>query len=422
MRAEELLNRHGPYCCEAVNFDGGDEYSANVYRTAPELHVIMHHRFDTLIESAKLKDSDFDLPRWYQQMVVHTFAPEHQSCFLSRDGERMGSALAIGAQQVLECEIPWPGLDPPDLCRFTVKSMGYNIRIYDMYLSTALNVPAKVFENIYLDLPNYYAVQVRKYFRRPWFSLRELEGELKVIFADPVCENNMAQAVEVNTIELDSGVELNAASNSLVLPGTYTAIQRNAGIPRDFTQLIPEPVVVIVHINGHPARTLIDSGSLSDFMSAELAHQLGIKAFELEKPIPVHLAVQGSRAMINTGCRATVEYQRVKTDRYFDVVNLLNYNIIPGTPFLYQHKVSFSFNPTTVVIGSSQALQIEGKNMRILQSHAADVLEDQLEAAREELRQYAAPICKEASDSPLPPLRAINHRIPLVDEEKVYSW
>lgn len=60
--------------------------------------------------------------------------------------------------------------------------------------------------------------------------------------------------------------------------------------------------------------------------------------------------------------------------------------------------------------------------MRILQSHAADVLEDQLEAAREELRQYAAPICKEASDSPLPPLRAINHWIPLVDEEKVYSW
>ena len=65
---------------------------------------------------------------------------------------------------------------------------------------------------------------------------------------------------------------------------------------------------------------------------------------------------------------------------------------------------------------------MEGKQVRVLQSQATDILEDELEATRRELREYAASICKEASDSPLPPLRVINHRIPLMDESKVYSW
>ena len=136
----------------------------------------------------------------------------------------------------------------------------------------------------------------------------------------------------------------------------------------------------------------------------------------------MHLAVRGSRAKINFGCRATLEYQLIKENRYFDVINLLNYDIILGTPFLFQHRVSFGFNPTAVAIGSASTLPIEGKQVRVLQSHTAEVLEDRLETARRQLREYAEPICKEASDSPLPPLRAINHRIPLIDESKVYSW
>lgn len=48
--------------------------------------------------------------------------------------------------------------------------------------------------------------------------------------------------------------------------------------------------------------------------------------------------------------------------------------------------------------------------------------EGNLEKVREELRQYAAPICKSAEETPLPPLRAINHTIPLIYENKVYHW
>ena len=100
-----------------------------------------------------------------------------------------------------------------------------------------------------------------------------------------------------------------------------TAIQRNAATPRDLKRLIPEPIVLVVLINGKPAHALLDSGSLSDFVSAKLAHQLGLDSFELLKPLPVHLAVQGSRAKINYGCRARLEYQRIKEERYFDENN-----------------------------------------------------------------------------------------------------
>ncbi|KAI0631940.1 hypothetical protein C8Q77DRAFT_1122855 [Trametes polyzona] len=122
-----------PYCCAAAGFDGGDEYDANVYRTSPLLHVIMHYRFDTLIESVRLKDPDFDLPRWYRQMVVHSFAPDHQSCYLSARGERMGHALAIGTQRILEATIPWPDRTMADVMRFSCVQRGAMVRVFDMY-------------------------------------------------------------------------------------------------------------------------------------------------------------------------------------------------------------------------------------------------------------------------------------------------
>ena len=132
--------------------------------------------------------------------------------------------------------------------------------------------------------------------------------------------------------------------------------------------------------------------------------------------------MQDFHTKINYGCRAVLEYQKIKCEHYFDIANILNYDIILGTPFLFQHKVSLSFNFIVVVVGLLQALPLEGKRIWILQSYAADVLRDQLQAARTELQKYAAPICKEANDSPLPLLHAINHSIHLIDESKVYSW
>ena len=35
--------------------------------------------------------------------------------------------------------------------------------------------------------------------------------------------------------------------------GSWAALQCNATIPKDFTHTVPKPVVVVVHLNGHPA-------------------------------------------------------------------------------------------------------------------------------------------------------------------------
>ncbi len=203
---------------------------------------------------------------------------------------------------------------------------------------------------------------------------------------------------------------------------SLVAIQHNAAALRDVSCLIPDPIAVILNVNGQPARALLDSGSLVDFMSAKLAHQLGVQVFELTKPLPVHLAVQGSRTKINLGCCTRLEHQHIKSEQYFNILNLLNYDPILGTPFMFRHKISFRLNPVMVVVGSVEALPIKGKQLRTLLSHAAEVYGDHLEETQCELREYAAPICVEASDSPLPPLRAINHHIPLIDPEKTYPW
>ena len=55
----------------------------------------------------------------------------------------------------------------------------------------------------------------------------------------------------------------------------------------------------------------------------------------------------------------------------FDVVNLDNYNVILGTPFLYQHQVAMGFNPSCVIVGSSEPLELEGLEVMTLNSPAA---------------------------------------------------
>ncbi|KIY60872.1 hypothetical protein CYLTODRAFT_318097, partial [Cylindrobasidium torrendii FP15055 ss-10] len=129
-------------------------------------------------------------------------------------------------------------------------------------------------------------------------------------------------------------------------------LERNAASARDFTRKVPHPLVVEVFIAGHPCRALLDSGSVADFISGKVLDQLKLKSHPLEKPIDLHLAVQGSRSKVNFGTRQRIEYQGINEERYFDVANLTSYDLVLGTPFLFQHKVSFGLNPCHIVIGS----------------------------------------------------------------------
>ncbi|KAI0077771.1 hypothetical protein K474DRAFT_1620737, partial [Panus rudis PR-1116 ss-1] len=332
----------------------------------------------------------------------------------------MGDAVVEGLAYVFNEAIPMPEvLRDSSAPRFRCYRKDDNeIAIDDTYLSYLTLVPECVLRMPCFDLVNAYSILAccaRLKQDEPPFSIDDLEGELAVWFPDDdymICAEEMLSttySLELNANRVPAKTQ-DASNEDFIV-----ALQRNAATPRDLKRLVPEPVVVVVHINGHPARALLDSGSLADFMSAKLAHQLGIKTFELVKPLPVHLAVQGSRAKINMGCKASIRYQGISEDRYFDIVNLLNYDLILGTPFLFQHQITVGMNPTTVLVGSEKALPLEGKSIRVLASRAAELYEDKIEAARKLLREYAEPICRDASDAPLPPLRAVNHTIPLKD-------
>jgi hypothetical protein len=160
------------------------------------------------------------------------------------------------------------------------------------------------------------------------------------------------------------------------------------------------------------------------FMSTTLTDQLKVKRIVLEKPLPLQLAVQGSRSKINLGTQVEFQYQGIMEQCYFDIINISSYDLILGCPWIYQHKVMIGLNPTTVVISSNVSLPIERSSVMKIASRAMDIYEDAIEKVRQELMAYAEPICIEALDMdlPLPPLRVINHTIPLIDKNKIYPW
>lgn len=49
-------------------------------------------------------------------------------------------------------------------------------------------------------------------------------------------------------------------------------------------------------------------------------------------------------------------------------------------------------------------------------------LETTMTGAQKDLMAYAEPLCWKVEETELPLLRAINHTIPLIDKNKVYSW
>jgi len=231
--------------------------------------------------------------------------------------------------------------------------------------------------------------------------------------------------IELNYMELpqDKATHLSVECSKAMPSGSgYPALERNAAITKDATRTIPKPVVVVVHVNEQPAHALIDTGSLADFMSLNLAEQLKVKQVWLEKPLPIQLAMQGSQSKVNFGVNVCFQYQGVDYQRYFDVINLQNYDIILGTPFLYQHQALVGLNSLRMIIGCKVPREMKGPQVSGLESCATEVYEENLEKTRKYLCKLARPLCLEGGATALPPFHAINHSIPLIDESKIYPW
>ena len=204
----------------------------------------------------------------------------------------------------------------------------------------------------------------------------------------------------------------------------FASIQRNAACVKGVDErLLPKSLVIRVVVNGSPLRALVDSGSLGDFMSSTVVDQLKLKRTVLDKPLGLQLAVQGSRSKIMATVDVNYSYQNIETVRRFDIANLNDYDMILGTPWMYQHQVCIGLNPARIVIGSNEPLPIlSGTDTKYLLGSSSFVADIGISDAQELLMAYAEPLCRNVAETELPPFRAINHSIPLIDEDKVYPW
>src|SRR5437588_13119749 len=102
---------------------------------------------------------------------------------------------------------------------------------------------------------------------------------------------------------------------------------------KDETCLLPKLIVVIVKVNNQPCRALLDSGSLSDFISTTLVDQLRLELNILDSPLPLQLVVSGSCSKVKVTVSPLLEYQDIKEKQQLDVANLDTYNLILGMLF-----------------------------------------------------------------------------------------
>jgi len=179
------------------------------------------------------------------------------------------------------------------------------------------------------------------------------------------------------------------------------ALECSAARPKAAVRILPKPLVVLVHLNGKPCRALLDSGSLVDFVSTTIVDQLKLSYEVLDKPLPLQLAVSGSCSVVKASTTVELTYQDIRARRVFDIANLDTYDVILGMPFLFQHQVLLGFNPSEIKVRSVDPLPIRGASTQVLEVRTTGV-GDELERYHTELRQYAASICKGASETPLP--------------------
>ncbi|KZS86389.1 hypothetical protein SISNIDRAFT_476478 [Sistotremastrum niveocremeum HHB9708] len=188
-------------------------------------------------------------------------------------------------------------------------------------------------------------------------------------------------------------------------------------VQRDKNRDVPLPLILTAMLNGHECQCLIDSGSLVDVVSAKLADLLRLELDAFSQPVPVGMAVSGSRAVINFSAEVDFKCLGISEKRRFDVANIDQYDLILGTPFLYQHKITFGFNPFEISVGSVISLPLKGETIHTIHSHAVNMVDASIEPIRQALKEEARDLCK-SDQTALSPLLAINDTIPLIDENK----
>ena len=390
----------------------------------PDLQTVSNDSEDDDYRNEALNNKDF----W--DYMFGKYAPFDESVYEEKVSSLDDKTLTVKLSDTLTACQPFPGdedgpaIDPTYVegqPRFDIESVAFElIQIYDRVQGFEIHIHASRLHDPEFEVGRWYAEQCafNQNMERPWEVARQWADARP---KSDLCMENTVSEEETYVLEPEpaNGMELGGVQ---VDRNKYPDLQRNAAQVKGNLRVLPKPITVKVLVNGKPARALLDSGSLGDFVSSTLADQLSAKKEMLASPISLQLAVQGSRSKVNARTTLKLEYQDICENRTFDVININNYDLILGTPFMYQHQMCLGFNPARVVIGSETAMPMNAGADTKLMAAGISPDNDEIDAVRKELNQHAMPLCREVHETELPPLRDINHTIPLIDESKTYPW
>jgi Retrotransposon gag protein/Retroviral aspartyl protease/Zinc knuckle len=111
---------------------------------------------------------------------------------------------------------------------------------------------------------------------------------------------------------------------------------------------LEEPLIARIRINGVEARCLVDTGASGDFVSSQFTYVNRLKHRKLKEPVPIQQAVKGSKPKCNAIATATLHIGdwSKKTPMY--VIHLANYDAIIGLPTLMDCGAQFDLTNNTL--------------------------------------------------------------------------
>ncbi|CAA7257324.1 unnamed protein product [Cyclocybe aegerita] len=400
--------------------------------------------FESWIHSAQLKHETFSIGRWYAEQTTRTTGysspaqvamdwmanrPLHETIMGAVFLQRISELLELGSLYDHKLD-SIERLGKQFTVEWTIRDASH-FKIHDHYHQATSYLPRDLLDDPEFNLLHWYEFRIAQFeldgfdflpAKPPRKRVEQFKEALAETAANEECWPDVLEYIDelIRRMADDfNSLNVNAVQ---VDRGKFPAVQRNVSSVKEKGRVLPKPLVLKCLLGGHQVRALVDSGSQGDFISTTLVDQLQLRKEELPDPLKLQLAVQGSRSVIKYRVSARFQYESIDTSHTFDVINLNNYDMILGTPWLYQHRVSIGFNPGHCSIGSSEPMPIRAGPEDKPLVRTLQPVDDVVEKVCEELRARAEPLCRGVEDTELPPLCAINHTIPLIDPNRKYPW
>ncbi|KIK16760.1 hypothetical protein PISMIDRAFT_82931, partial [Pisolithus microcarpus 441] len=170
-------------------------------------------------------------------------------------------------------------------------------------------------------------------------------------------------------------------------------------------------VVVKAQVNGCEALTMIDTGSMTNFMSPAFATISKLPTFTLASQLTLQLGCVRSCSKIMHGSQMKLHLGAFTCDTYFNIMNIDQYDCILGIPFLQLHGVLEL--PTSVIKGGWQAMLAHMKPWKYSDKDIPHLREELYKKYEHHMKGVVPK---------MPPLREVNHHIPLIDEGMHYTY